>query len=373
MSSRGKPRPRRSARPPKRLAQEADNTPAQQKRPKLRKSKSKTAGTDSEGECGLQEVAWWSNHSDIGGSESEDSVTQPSGLSQAEAKQNLPLSQEGVIAALYQRIEALEKRENERKSKHKGQELDDLLITVSSDLRDKILGGKFVDLSLLLAKSFQEKPEEKSVILVQDKKGRLVSKDERQSQPVLSISQWTSAFHVYMSVYLEGHPEALQGMLAYAELIRGAARDHEGRGWAKYDQRFRSHREADPTRPWGMIDSQLWLTLFTKPAHQSAGAGTTQQTRSDDQRKPNLDNACYFYNKPKGCMRPSCPYKHSCARCSSSDHPISACWRESRDSRHGASNTSPKLLVTQGQRNQAQIKSQSNQFLQSFRFGTNRK
>ena len=60
-----------------------------------------------------------------------------------------------------------------------------------------------------------------------------------------------------MSVYLKGHPGETQDMLAYIELIRGAAKDAPGHQWAQYDQQFRSRKEADPSRPWGMIDNQL--------------------------------------------------------------------------------------------------------------------
>lgn len=144
-----------------------------------------------------------------------------------------------------------------QKAASKGQELDELSITVPSDLRDNVLGGKFVDFTQLMAKSFLECQDDKQVCFVQDEQGRLIAKQERKTRTPLTIEQWMSAFYVFMSVYLKGHPGETQDMLAYIELIRGAAKDAPGHQWAQYDQQFRSRKEADPSRPWGMIDNQL--------------------------------------------------------------------------------------------------------------------
>ena len=327
MSGRG--RPQRKVRPPKRLQPQEQAAPQQlQKQPKRHKSgaaarpaeaepaASSSSASEGEGESGVREMGetWWTQQA----AAPLELVNEPASTSSS-----------ATITALLERIEALEKREADRKGLEKGQRLDELAITVSSDLRDKILGGKCVDLSLLLAKSFLEQPEEKSVMLVQDKEGRIVAKEEKRAQPVMSIAQWTSAFHVYMSVYLKGHPEALQGMLAYVELIRGAAKEHEGRAWAKYDQMFRSRKEADPTRPWDMMDSQLWLQLFCKPSgsgtHAFRSALQGQFPEHNASKKPNPEGSCHYYNKPRGCTRPNCPYKHRCALCLATDHSQIAC------------------------------------------------
>ena len=100
-------------------------------------------------------------------------------------------------------------------------------------MRSKLLDGKCVDLSQLLSKSLVDPQEKKQLCFVQDDQGRLVPKQEHKPKATLSIEQWTSAFHVYMSVYLKQYPEYLQGMLAYLELVRGAAKDTPGNAWAQ--------------------------------------------------------------------------------------------------------------------------------------------
>ena len=146
-----------------------------------------------------------------------------------------------------------------------GHRLDHLHLIVPSDLRDQICQGKFVDLGKLLKKSFLDTAEEQKSIFTLDSKGQLSHKPASKTKADLSISEWTSAMHVYMSVYLQQHPDKLQDMLAYVELIRGAASDHQGKKWLLYDQEFRSRMQADPSRPWGIIDNQIWLPSLSSP------------------------------------------------------------------------------------------------------------
>ena len=137
-------------------------------------------------------------------------------------------------------------------------DVDHLSITVSAELRTKILAGKFVDITDLVQKNFKVTVDKVSHI--QDDHGHLI----RKIRSVLSIDQWTTTSHTYMSIYLEAHPDCFQGMLSYTELIRGAARDHPlSAAWRRYDEEFRSKMESDATRPWGMtIDIIDILTLW---------------------------------------------------------------------------------------------------------------
>ncbi|KAL8619099.1 hypothetical protein ACOMHN_019371 [Nucella lapillus] len=118
-------------------------------------------------------------------------------------------------------------------------------------------------MSQLLEKSLLEKKDDPNLCFVQDEQGRFIPK-EKKPKVQLSIEQWTTAFHVYMSVYLSHHDTELQQLLAYSALIRRAAKDNPGNAWAQYDLEFRSSKGADPSRSWGIIDNQLWLQLFCK-------------------------------------------------------------------------------------------------------------
>lgn len=229
-------------------------------------------------------------------------------------------------------------------------------MSVSSDLQSQIQAGKCVDLKRLLAKSFLDNDED--TLCLFDNLGRPVQKSNRKPLPDLNIDQWSSAFHMLMSVYLERHPHCLQGMLAYAELIRGAARDSPGNAWSLYDQQFRSRLQADPSRPWGMIDSQLWLQYFCKT--QSV---QTSKTTSDPQiAKTKQPRLCFFFNRSSGCYREGCCYAHFCSNCGSPSHAVLICPLLGK----------PAQTTPSGGAKLRQLPLTSS-FEQPFRFGTGRK
>lgn len=314
MSGRG--RPKRTGRRPARLRAPSPSPPPARKRsrhspPPARERSRQGEGSSTDQVQDRQGAPWWEDQSP------------PRAPSPPGNVENPVTDQD----ALLDRIRALEAALTQKQAANKGQELDELGITVPSDMRAKILAGKCVDLSQLLSKSLVDPQEAKQLCFIQDDQGRLVPKHERKSKTTLSIDQWTSAFHVYMSVYLKQHPDDLQGMLAYLELVRGAAKDTPGNAWAQYDQQFRSRKEADPMRPWGMIESQLWLQLFCHPLRDDqAGGSGIQQNRgyakpAQTQRTP----LCFHFNKVKGCQRNNCTYAHKCAECYSSGHAFPAC------------------------------------------------
>lgn len=239
---------------------------------------------------------------------------------------------------LMQRIRALEEQalQNAERSRalvelvtrsaltnSKGQDLDELNITVTAEMKIKICEGKFVDLSSLLAKSFTERPEEGQVASFSiDEQGRLVPKVERRAKAALSIEQWSSAFLVFMSVYMKVHHDCTQGLLAYMDLIRNAARDNPGSGWSMYDQQFRSRKEAEPSRPWGMIDTQLWLQIFSRPTVLQQ---VPLKPKGRSATKTEQSKVCFHFNKPSGCTREGCRYEHKCAGCGGASHGILTC------------------------------------------------
>ena len=148
--------------------------------------------------------------------------------------------------------------------KHRGEPLDELNLTVPLDMKQKIWDGKFVEMSDLRRKG--PLTEEKVQIFgLEEADGVLSLKPVKPKQKsALSIRDWTTGFHTYMSVRLSKFPNELQGMLSYVEQICEAARDHPGAsGWREYDEKFRIKKAADPVRPWGVIDGQLWLSIFT--------------------------------------------------------------------------------------------------------------
>ena len=237
---------------------------------------------------------------------------------------------EGLLSYLIElreEVESLKKRVNIQ-----GDLMDPLHLTVTSDMSSKICSGKFVDFSLLLSKNYQslEDDSQKKLQGYQDEEGNFTFKSVKPKKSTLTIDQWSSAFNTYMSVYLTMHPDDLQGMLSYAELVRGAARDHpDSVAWRLYDEHFRSKKASDPLRPWGMIDNQLWLAMFCKPNKSTDGKKSEKSEKSGKQNDSKVaGRECHYFNKPpKGCFRAKCFYKHVCSGCGRSGHPVYECFK----------------------------------------------
>ena len=68
------------------------------------------------------------------------------------------------------------------------------------------------------------------------------------------------------------HPDCWSELLKYAEIVRSAALQFPGWGWKAYDEQFRLRKESNPAQAWGIVDSELWLTV--------AGAAVTSNYNS---------------------------------------------------------------------------------------------
>lgn len=281
---------------------------------------------------------WW---------ESENQPEVPSAHN-VEAEETVSVTETaGTLSALMDRMRMLEGL-----MAVKGDLIDPLSIAVTPEMREKIGEGKFVDLADLLNKTLKVPEVNKRLTCTEDEHGNLSFKAVRPTKATLSIDQWTSAFHTYMSVYLEAHPEALQGMLAYLELIRGAARDHPSSfAWRQYDEQFRSKKAADPIRPWGMIDNQLWLSLFCRPP---APAAQASHSATEYTKLPNNKKECFYFNGKLGCRRENCKFSHNCSKCGSPTHAAHNCYASSRQAQptsHTETTTpGPKEPNTNGKR-----------------------
>ena len=225
-----------------------------------------------------------------------------------------PQVQAGVLQELRDEIESLKKQISV-----KGELIEPLHISVKAELKEKIVSGKFVEFHELLKKSFKDDKAE-DISGVDDGKGNFVFKAANNKiKKNLDIEKWCSAFLTFMSVYIQAHPDSAQDLIAYGEMIRGAARDHPGSTlWRDYDEQFRTRKAADPQRPFGMIDPQLWMSLFCRSNQPSTSSGSSGK------------GPCRYFNSDNGCRRKHCWYQHVCSGCKASSHPIMTCFKKGR-------------------------------------------
>ena len=130
-----------------------------------------------------------------------------------------------------------------------------------------------------------------------------------------------------MAVYATRHQGRFLELLKYAETVRTASLQFPGLGWRNYDEQFRLRMEANPSRSWGSMDMELWVTVAAAGSMLPAANTQTNLSRNQLSQGSNLTsrNVCFAFNSTAGCRWNSCRYVHSCSRCSRSGHGASSC------------------------------------------------
>jgi len=199
---------------------------------------------------------------------------------------------------------------------------------VKDNVRQRIWNGEFVDFSSLLPSDTHSHPQGSSFKLITDDDGRPLFKPvERLSNKPLTLNSWTSAFHIFMSLYLLKHPSKAQELLTYAQTVRGAAGTFGGESWSVYDYHFRHKMARDPTRSWGVIDGDIWLK-YLRPAMPASTPGrsyTQFSAAATPSPTPRETGYCWDFNSSR-CKRDHCRFPHICSICRSTAHSALTCF-----------------------------------------------
>ncbi|CAC5363147.1 unnamed protein product [Mytilus coruscus] len=147
-------------------------------------------------------------------------------------------------------------------------------------VKEKILEGKFIELHYLLRT--QKEMEEVDEGILKLKRGKICI-EKRSSGVYLSINEWTSAFMVFMSVYIEKYRTRAQELLKYMRDIRLAATRSEN--WATYDEQFRLKIKKNPNLSWGNIHGEYWLLHITSLPIQNNVSVQSQGYRTNTQNR----------------------------------------------------------------------------------------
>ena len=96
---------------------------------------------------------------------------------------------------------------------------------VPQSIKSKIVNGDYIDLALLFDNPINRvaEPSGADMKLSVDELGNVVWKPNKPKCQIISINQWTSAFLVFSSVYLEAHPHRTQELLKYTHIVRTAS------------------------------------------------------------------------------------------------------------------------------------------------------
>lgn len=193
-------------------------------------------------------------------------------------------------------------------------------------VKEKIWQGCYVDFSLLYQENastvaaMSDKSSDLEFKLVGD---RMVLKQASKiRRKIDSLDKWQSAFHTFMSVFLMKHQHRWAELLKYAETIRTASFQFPGWGWKAYDEQFRLRQEANPSRSWGVVDPELWLTVAAAAVTHSSFATRAAQPQGPQGAK---QGHCFAFNSFKGCHFKSCRFQHRCDKCLREGHGAHIC------------------------------------------------
>ena len=181
---------------------------------------------------------------------------------------------------------------------------------VQDKIKAKIWANEFVEFKDLL--DFDTTMKTKYALAWEDNGDGTptLSLSQPKSKPIVSHSQWVTAFEIFVAIYAQRFPEHTPRLMKYANNIRRLA--HGGHDWMRYDTGFRLMRVNNPIA-WNTISWDLWFTCTNRPVQPKVPfrAQPFQANRST--------NKCYSFNDRGTCERgwPAqyCQYQHLCSNC----------------------------------------------------------
>ncbi|KAK3101834.1 hypothetical protein FSP39_006695 [Pinctada imbricata] len=138
--------------------------------------------------------------------------------------------------------------------------------TVPNKLKQKIWNNEYVDLKSLLPSTGEEP------IAITVKAGKIELNHTSNNKLPLSINQWTDAFLIYGSIYLQKFPTEACNVLKYMFTVREISKLHVDQAWRTYDESFRRIRESTII-PWEKPIAELRL--------KAAAMGVRQPNKSN--------------------------------------------------------------------------------------------
>ncbi len=219
---------------------------------------------------------------------------------------------------------------------------------ISSELIAQIQSGKFVELHKLLPIDSADFDDQDKVVTLDETDSSIIVKTKDSRKKITTFSQWSRAWSIYHTVYIDKYPHMSKVLIKYAENIRTAAYVYSKNsdGWLLYDRHFRAKMAKDKhgIYRWDRFDYELLHSKVLLPAikKQLSGVGTKQayavsgkQQKNKDigkgQSKKKFDSPtsvrpCKFFNSEVGCkFKKACSFSHVCEICLRKHHNSAQC------------------------------------------------
>lgn len=180
--------------------------------------------------------------------------------------------------------------------------------TVSAKLKQKIWDNSYFDIRLLLP---NQQDDNCSVSV---ERGAINFQQGKFQKFPISINQWTSAFLIYASIFIQKTPSDAAHLFKYIYMIRDMSFTTKTDSWRYYDEEFRKLRQSAPL-PWQEPLQELVMRANLqpfkfRPSNQSFLAKSKSNNFQTSEAK-----FCYSLNQGQACRSDPCTYKHACQYC----------------------------------------------------------
>ena len=144
-----------------------------------------------------------------------------------------------------------------------------------------------------------------------EKEGQLIFVNEMKRRNISSVTKWMEAFHIYVAVYSEKHPQEIGNLMTYAQTIQKMADTCGDSAALNYDEKFRRWREKDPAAcPWHKKNVDLYQEAVVM------GMDFKLRNKKQPFRGQTKHKYCYSYNNHGSCSNGNaCPHPHVCQYC----------------------------------------------------------
>ena len=189
---------------------------------------------------------------------------------------------------------------------------------VDLKVKAKVQAGEFVDFNNLIIQSFNNTFQSEQHYSIQLAGNALEVVPKQKPAYIRTLEQWTSAFHIFVSIYTQAHPFATADLMKYAATIDTLAKRSSFSAAMFYDNNFRKWRQHQPTLEWGTVNTELYLqavTIGMQSTPPPVGPSSPFVSGASHTRA-----RCWEFTRSGSCSKHNCRFAHTCSICKGSHH-----------------------------------------------------
>ncbi|XP_071150452.1 uncharacterized protein [Mytilus edulis] len=194
---------------------------------------------------------------------------------------------------------------------------------VSSKVKSDVWCDNYVNFALLLPSNIDDTCNESTLF----ENLNITISNRKSNKELLSIHQWTNAFDIFMSIYLEKNLRSARALIKYGFNVRSLCKSLGFQAAKVYDEKFRKIRKILGLQ-WDQINDELWRSaaLYERQSDFSgqnkksyaktsnSGPNSFQRRAQHQYQFPN--GYCWAFCKSGECTAKFCKLKHQCVHCS---------------------------------------------------------